>query len=58
MFSYSGKIFPAFLVVLLIFLQYRLWFQTDGVLDMLQLKHKLNIEMQEFIIATGPKTAK
>jgi cell division protein FtsB len=47
MFSYSNKIFPAFLIALLIFLQYRLWFQAEGILDMLRLKRHLSIEMQE-----------
>jgi cell division protein FtsB len=42
-----SKILPIFLLVLLILLQYRLWFQSDGVMDMLHLKKQLSLETQE-----------
>lgn len=35
-----------FLILLLGVLQYRLWFQSDGVFDMLRLKKQLSIQAQ------------
>ena len=35
------------LIALLIFLQYRLWFEADGVRDLLQLKQKLALQTVE-----------
>jgi len=47
MFSYSTKLWPLCLIILLIFLQYRLWFESGGILDMLHLKKQLTTEIQE-----------
>jgi cell division protein FtsB len=41
------KIFAAVLFAVLFFLQYRLWFEADGVRDMLQLKKSLAAQAQE-----------
>ncbi len=41
------KIVPIFLIVVLIFFQCRLWFQSGGLLDMRQLKKQLSLQMQE-----------
>jgi cell division protein FtsB len=41
------KILPIILVLLLVFLQYRLWFDSGGIIDMMRLKKKLTVEMQE-----------
>jgi cell division protein FtsB len=38
------KILPIILLFLLIFLQYRLWFESGGILDMLHLKKQLAAE--------------
>lgn len=47
------NIFPILLVLLLIFLQYRLWFDDDGVLNMLQLKKQLaNAEQVNMALKT------
>lgn len=35
------------LLVLLIFVQYRLWFEADGIYDMLQLKKTLTAQIEE-----------
>lgn len=34
------KVLPILLILLLLFLQYRLWFDSGGVMDMLHLKKK------------------
>ena len=41
------RILPIILLILLIVLQYRLWFQSDGVFDMLRLKKQLSLQDQE-----------
>ena len=41
------KLLPFLLLILLLFLQYRLWFEAGGVLDMLRLKKQLSQETQE-----------
>lgn len=41
------KIGPILLVILLLFLQYRLWFDSGGILDMLRLKKRLAQEVQK-----------
>jgi cell division protein FtsB len=41
------KILPIILVVLLIILQYRLWLQPGGMLDMLRMRKQLTIELQQ-----------
>lgn len=47
------KIFPVLLVLLLIFLQYRLWFDDDGVFNMLKLKKQLaNAEQDNMALKT------
>lgn len=38
------KWFPIFLVILFIFLQYCLWFQSGGIRDMMQLKKQYKVE--------------
>jgi cell division protein FtsB len=38
---------PIILVILLIFLQYRLWFQPGGIVDMMHLKKRLAVEAQQ-----------
>ena len=35
------KFVPMLLLILLIFLQYRLWFETGGIIDMLRVKKQL-----------------
>lgn len=40
------KLLPIVLVALLLFLQYRLWFESGGILDMLRLKKQLAQEIQ------------
>jgi cell division protein FtsB len=35
---------PIILLILLIFLQYRLWFEADGIFDMLHLRKQLTHE--------------
>jgi cell division protein FtsB len=40
------KLLPFLLVILFLFLQYRLWFKAGGVLDMLHLKKHLAQEIQ------------
>lgn len=37
-------ILPLFLLVLLVFLQYRLWLEPGGILDMVHLKKQLVVE--------------
>ncbi len=41
------KILPIFLVLLLVFLQYHLWFQPGGVVDMMRLKKQLALESKK-----------
>ncbi len=41
------KLLPILLILLLLFLQYRLWFDTGGVVDMLHLKKKLASQMEK-----------
>ena len=41
------KLLPIFLVLLLIFLQYCLWFESGGIVDMMRLKKRLAIEAQQ-----------
>lgn len=43
----SRKILPILLVLLLVFLQYRLWLEPGGVLDMMRLKKEVALENQE-----------
>lgn len=38
------SILPIILLILFIFLQYRLWFQSGGIFDMLHLKKQLAVE--------------
>lgn len=39
--SYQFKGLTVILVLLLVFLQYRLWFESDGILDMMRMKREL-----------------
>lgn len=39
-----SKILPLILLVVLVFLQYRLWFEPGGIIDMMRLKKKLTVE--------------
>lgn len=39
-----SKILPLILLLALVFLQYRLWFEPGGIIDMMRLKKKLAIE--------------
>lgn len=41
------KLLPILLVMLLIFLQYRLWFQSGGVIEMMKLKKALSLEQEQ-----------
>jgi cell division protein FtsB len=41
------KLLPILLIILLVFLQYRLWFQPGGIIEFLHLKKHLAQEMQE-----------
>lgn len=45
--QYSLKLFPLLLVVLLGLLQYHLWFESGGILDMLHLKKQLATEAKQ-----------
>jgi cell division protein FtsB len=40
-------IIPILLALLLGFLQYRLWFETGGIFDMLRLKKEVSLQQQE-----------
>lgn len=40
------KALPIFLVVVLVILQYRLWFESGGIIDMVRLKKRLSVEQQ------------
>ena len=39
--AFRIKILPLVLLALVVFLQYRLWFETGGVIDMLRMKQQL-----------------
>lgn len=41
------KLLPILFVLLLIFLQYRLWFEPGGILEMMTLKKEVTQKMQE-----------
>lgn len=41
------KVLPILLVVLLIFMQYRLWFEPGGIKDMAQLKKAVALQQNE-----------
>lgn len=41
------KILPVLLVLLLVFLQYRLWFQTGGIVEMMRLKKAVALQQNE-----------
>jgi cell division protein FtsB len=41
------KLVPILLMILFLFLQYRLWFEPGGVLDMIRLKKHLAQEVQK-----------
>ncbi len=41
------KVIPIILLILLVFLQYRLWFQSGGIFDMLHLKKQLVSETKK-----------
>jgi cell division protein FtsB len=45
--GYRPGILSIMLVLLLIFLQYRLWFESGGIADMMRLKKKLAVEAQQ-----------
>lgn len=38
---------PVFLIAVLVFLQYRLWFESGGIRDMLHLKTMIGMQQQE-----------
>ncbi|MEO8401071.1 MAG: cell division protein FtsB [Gammaproteobacteria bacterium] len=40
------NLFPVLLLALLVFLQYRLWFESGGIIEMLKLKKQLAVEQQ------------
>lgn len=41
------KVLPILLVLLLVFLQYRLWFEPSGILDMMRLKNEVALQKKE-----------
>lgn len=41
------KLLPIMLVLILALLQYRLWFQSGGIKDMMHLKKQLAVETQQ-----------
>ena len=41
------KVLPLLLGLLLVFLQYHLWFESDGIVDMLRFKKQLALQTQE-----------
>jgi cell division protein FtsB len=41
-----GKLLPMILLLLLVFLQYRLWFAPGGVIDMLRVKKQLALQLK------------
>jgi cell division protein FtsB len=40
-----AKLLPMLLLLLLIFLQYRLWFEPGGIIDMLRVKKQLALQV-------------
>jgi cell division protein FtsB len=44
--SLRAVVVPVLLILLLVFLQYRLWFETGGILDMLRTRKTLAIQAQ------------
>jgi len=47
MMVHQFKLVPILLVMLFLFLQYRLWFESGGILDMIRLKKHLSEEVQK-----------
>lgn len=45
--SNSFKIFSILLILMLIFLQYHLWFESGGIIDMLRLKKELAMKVEQ-----------
>lgn len=45
--SYRLTFLSIFLVGLIIFLQYQLWFETGGIIEMLRLRKQLALQTQE-----------
>ena len=41
------NLLPIILIIVLVFLQYRLWFESGGIFDMLRLKKQLNVEQSQ-----------
>jgi len=41
------KILPAVLIVILLVLQYRLWFENGGLIDMYRMKKQLAMQVQQ-----------
>lgn len=41
------RLLPILLTILLVFLQYCLWFESGGIIDMMRMKKKLAIETQQ-----------
>ncbi|MHB1947764.1 MAG: cell division protein FtsB [Gammaproteobacteria bacterium] len=41
------KVLPILLIMLLAFLQYRLWFEPDGIRDMMRFKKELALQAKE-----------
>lgn len=41
------KVIPILLVLLLAFMQYRLWFEPGGIIDMVRLKKEVALHTQE-----------
>lgn len=44
---YKVNLLPIILFIILGMMQYRLWFQSDGVIDMFRLKKRLAVEQME-----------
>jgi cell division protein FtsB len=42
-----SKLLTISLILVLIIFQYRLWFQSDGIIDMIRVKKQLSLQMQE-----------
>jgi cell division protein FtsB len=40
------KVLPVLLVLLLVFMQYRLWFEPGGIIDMLKIKKELALQVE------------
>jgi cell division protein FtsB len=45
--SFRMRILPVILLALLGFLQYRLWFEVGGVIDMLRVKKQLAVQLAQ-----------